>query len=150
MTLRKTFRAALAASLLVPAILAVQAAPAAGQPIQGGDTPGAGGLAPKPVTGEQVYKTVCQACHMADGMGGVGAATIPALANNPRLGVSVYPITVVLKGKGAMPWLSDSLTPAQIANVIGYVRTSFGNNFAKPVTEEEVKRMAAALGSPAE
>ncbi|MDB5445373.1 MAG: cytochrome c class, partial [Phenylobacterium sp.] len=53
--------------------------------VAGGDTSGGGGLAPNPVTGEQVYRVVCQACHMADAKGATGAATIPALAANPRL-----------------------------------------------------------------
>lgn len=107
------------------------------------DEPGGGGTkAPVPVTGEQVYRTVCQACHMADGKGATGAATIPALAGNPKLGVAAYPITIVLKGKGAMPWFSDLLTPKQIAAAVGYVRTNFGNAYAKPVTEAEVIAMA--------
>ncbi|MGC1301659.1 MAG: cytochrome c [Caulobacteraceae bacterium] len=113
-----------------------------------GDSPGGGGTkAPVPVTGEQVYRQVCQACHMADGRGGSGAAAIPALAGNPRLGVAAYPITIVLKGKGAMPWLGDILSPAQIANVVGYVRTHFGNAYPEPVTEAEVSRLAAAIAS---
>jgi mono/diheme cytochrome c family protein len=97
---------------------------------------------PPPVTGVQVYSQVCQACHMADGKGGTGAATIPALAGNPRLSVAAYPITMVLKGRGAMPWFDDMLTPAQIAAVVGYVRTHFGNAYAKPVTEADVAKLA--------
>jgi mono/diheme cytochrome c family protein len=108
------------------------------------DEPGAVTRSPPPVTGEQVYRQVCQACHMADGRGGTGAATIPALANNPRLGPAIYPITMVLKGRGAMPWFDDLLTPAQVANVVGYVRTHFGNNYPAPVTEAEVARVAGA------
>jgi mono/diheme cytochrome c family protein len=106
------------------------------------DEPGGGGTkAPVPVTGEEVYRTVCQACHMADGKGGSGAATIPALAGNPRLGVAAYPLTIVMRGKGAMPWFSDLLTPKQVAAVVGYVRVNFGNNYPKPVTEAEAKAM---------
>ncbi len=114
------------------------------------DEPGPGGTkAPVPVGGEQVYRTVCQACHMADGKGGSGAATIPALAGNPNLSEAGYPITVVLNGKGAMPWFSDLLSPRQIAAVVGYVRTHFGNRFAKPVTEAEVAGMAGPPPVPA-
>ena len=29
----------------------------------------------EPVSGEQVYRQICQACHMADGKGGSGAGT---------------------------------------------------------------------------
>lgn len=100
-----------------------------------------GGLAkppPPPVTGEQVYRQVCQSCHMADAKGGVGAAAIPGLASNPRLGVEAYPLYIVVNGKGAMPGFSDVLTPAQMANVTTYIRTHFGNRYRKPVTEADV------------
>jgi mono/diheme cytochrome c family protein len=76
---------------------------------------------------------------MADGKGGTGAGTIPALANNPRLGAAAYPVLLVVKGRGAMPGLTDLLGPAQIAGVATYVRTHFGNNFTKPVTVDDVK-----------
>ena len=95
------------------------------------------------ITGEQVFIQVCAACHMADAKGATGAATIPALANNPRLSVAGYPITVILFGRGGMPSLSDFLPPAQIANVVGYVRTHFGNNYTAPVTEADVKLIAS-------
>ena len=112
-----------------------------------GANPGAGGTkAHVPVTGAQVYQQVCQACHMANAQGGAGAGVIPALANNPRLGVAAYPISVVLAGRGAMPWLDDELTHAQIAEVVGYVRTHFGNNYPAPVPETEVNRMAKSMG----
>jgi mono/diheme cytochrome c family protein len=121
-------RAALAAALL----LAV-AAPALA------DEPGPGGTKPVvPVTGREVYTMVCQACHMADAKGGAGAAVIPALANNPRLAAPAYPIVLVSKGRGAMPWFNDTLSPAQMAAVVTYIRTNFGNNYPKPVTEADV------------
>ena len=134
MMLNSTIRATCAIALLLIATPAFS------------DEPGPGGTKPiAPVSGEQVYRTVCQACHMADGRGGTGAATIPALANNPRLAAAAYPIFIVAKGKGAMPWFSDTLSPAQMAGVITYVRTHFGNNFPKPVTEADVAKLA---GSP--
>jgi mono/diheme cytochrome c family protein len=137
MTVSQTLRAALAAGLI-----SVAALPAAAQTAQGGDTGGGVVRVPKPVTGAQVYQSVCQACHMQDGKGGSGAATIPALAKNPRLAAAAYPIMVVSKGKGAMPGFADLLSDAQMANVITYVRGNFGNSFTKPVTEAEVARMA--------
>jgi mono/diheme cytochrome c family protein len=123
------------------------AAPALSAPAPGasggGDNPGTVGVkAPVPVTGQQVYQAVCQACHMADAKGGTGAGTIPALAGNPKLLVAAYPITLVLRGRGAMPWFNDSLTPDQIAGVVGYIRTNFGNNYPAPVTAADVVRMS--------
>ena len=142
MTVSKILRAAFAAGLLAVAALPASTVPAAAQAVQGGDTGGGVVRAPKPVTGAQVYQSVCQACHMADAKGGAGAGTIPALANNPRLAAAAYPIVVVSKGKGAMPGFADMLSDAQMANVITYVRTNFGNSFAKPVTEADVAPIA--------
>jgi mono/diheme cytochrome c family protein len=127
-------RASLATSLVFAAGVLAATPALADEP--GGVTK----LAP-PVTGEQVYTQVCQACHMADAKGGGGAAMIPALANNPRLGAAAYPIIMVVKGRGAMPSLTDLLAPAQIANVVGYIRTHFGNNYPGPVTEADVLRI---------
>jgi mono/diheme cytochrome c family protein len=101
-----------------------------------------------PVTGEEVYQQICQSCHMANAMGGKGAATIPALAGNPHLANSDYIIITVAKGRGAMPWFDDVLAPAQIANVATYVRTHFGNSYGKPVTEAQVKALAGPKTSP--
>ena len=107
------------------------------------DEPGPGGTKPMiPKTGEEVYRFVCQACHMADAKGAVGAGTFPALANNPKLGTAAYAIYMVEKGKGGMPYFSDSLTPAQVADVINYVRTHFGNNYTDKVTAADVLPMA--------
>ena len=66
----------------VLAALALAITPALAQaPSGGGDIAGSATVkTPAPVTGEQVYVQVCQACHMADAKGGSGAATIPALA----------------------------------------------------------------------
>lgn len=92
-----------------------------------------------PAEGKKVYEQICQACHMADAKGGGGGA-IPALANNPRLADPKYPITILLKGRGGMPWFTDMLTPAQMAAVITYVRGHF-NDYADPVTEDDVKKL---------
>ena len=96
----------------------------------------------KPVTGEQVYGAVCQACHMAYAKGAVGAGTIPALASNPKLAGAAYPIMVVARGQGAMPGFAGSLSNAQMAEAVTYVRTHFGNSYAKPVTEADVAKLA--------
>jgi mono/diheme cytochrome c family protein len=114
-------------------------APGIAQKPGGGPNP-----APEPVSGQQIYRQICQACHMADGKGGVGAGMIPALANNPKLSGAAYPITVVVRGKGGMPPFSTILDAAQVAAVVTYVRTNFGNAYAKPVTEDDVKKLWVA------
>ena len=93
--------------------------------------------------GKQIYEQICQACHRADATGGGGAgAMIPALANNPRMADPKYPIVILLKGRGGMPWFTDMLTEAQMAAVVTYVRSHF-NNYPDPVSETEVKKLAA-------
>ena len=107
------------------------------------DEPGPGGSKPPtPKTGQEVYQMVCQTCHMADGKGAVGAAAFPSLASNPKMKTAAYPIVMVTKGRGGMPWFNDMLSPAQTAAVITYVRTNFGNNYPAPVTAEDVKRLS--------
>jgi mono/diheme cytochrome c family protein len=126
--------------LILIAMLA--AAPAMAQPPSGGDTAGsASNKTAAPVTGEQVYQQVCQACHMADAKGGKGAGQIPALAKNAKLEEPSYPVSMILQGRGAMPSLTDILKPAQIAAVVTYVRTHFGNHYKAVVTEADVKAM---------
>lgn len=95
--------------------------------------------------GETVYQDVCQACHMADAKGATGAGRITALAGNPNLEYPEYAISVVTGGKGPMPWFRGQLGDQQIADVIGYVRTHFGNNYKTRVTAAQI----AELGRPA-
>ena len=41
-----------------------------------------------------------------------------------------------------MPYFSDSLTPAQIADVTKYIRTHFGNDYKDAVTAADVEPFA--------
>jgi mono/diheme cytochrome c family protein len=128
---------------LLTAVILAAASPALAQ----GDAPsGSTASKPAPITGERIYKEICAACHMPDGKGGTGAATIPALASNPRLAAAVYPIVTVMIGKGVMPGFDGILTKVQIAQVVGYIRTNLGNAYPAPVTEADVLKIAA--GNP--
>ncbi len=89
-------------------------------------------------TGQTLYAESCQDCHMADGKGAAGAGRYPALAGNPKLEVSGYPLTVVLHGLDGMPPIGRMMSDAQVAAVVNYVRTHFGNNYSDPVTAEDV------------
>lgn len=100
---------------------------------------------PAEAPGAIVYREVCQACHMADAKGAVGAGRIASLAGNENLAYPEYPISVVTGGKGGMPWFRGALTDQQIADAITYVRTHFGNRYKTPVTAAQV----AELGAPA-
>ncbi|MET0363253.1 MAG: cytochrome c [Sphingobium sp.] len=113
------------------------------------DVSGGGSSAgPTAADGKQVYEEICQACHMADAKGGGSAgAQIPALAGNANLRDPKFIVTILLKGRGGMPWFTDMLSPAQMASVSTYVRGHF-NSYPEPVTEADVKAVAASLDAP--
>jgi mono/diheme cytochrome c family protein len=96
-------------------------------------------------TGEDLYTHICQGCHMPDAKGAIGAGAYPALASNPRLAAAIYPITVVLRGQRAMISLGESLDDQQVAAVLNYVRTHFGNRYKDVVTPAMVAARRAAL-----
>ncbi len=94
-------------------------------------------------SGAALYQHICQGCHQAGARGAVGAGAFPALAGNPKLAVSGYPVSMVLNGNGGMPWFNGQLSDAQVADVVNYVRTHFGNAYTDAVTPADV---AAARG----
>ena len=85
-------------------------------------------------TGEALYQHVCQGCHMPGGFGAAGAGRFPALAGDKRLAAAGYPVAMVLRGNGGMPWFNGMLDDEQIAAVVNYVRTHFGNDYKDAVT----------------
>jgi mono/diheme cytochrome c family protein len=89
--------------------------------------------------GAAIYAGVCAGCHMPDGRGAAGAGAYPALARDARLQSAGYPIAVVLHGQKAMPGFARTLSDQQIADVVGYVRTHFGNNDPDVPTAADVK-----------
>jgi cytochrome c6 len=94
--------------------------------------------------GKTLFAKNCAACHQASGKGIPGA--FPALAANSFvLGAPADVATVLLKGRGGMPDFSGSLDDAEIAQVLSYVRTSWGNG-AAPLSEAEVGAQRSALG----
>jgi mono/diheme cytochrome c family protein len=92
-------------------------------------------------TGETLYAGICQGCHMANAKGAAGAGRYPALANNPKLKASGYPVAMVLRGLNGMPAIGTMLSDAQVAQVVNYVRTHFGNNYTDAVKPEDVKAL---------
>ena len=107
---------------------------------------GGGRNAPLPLAdGKALYEHVCQSCHMADAKGAkLSPATYPALAGNAKLAVKAYPAIMVVNGLGAMPAFGSMLTDEQIASLVNYVRTHFGNSFADPLSAGEVKTLRPA------
>jgi mono/diheme cytochrome c family protein len=99
--------------------------------------------------GRQIYDHTCQGCHMANAGGADGGGRYPALMKNPALGSRKYMALTILMGRRNMPAFGAKyatgfggppviLTEAQIAAVINYVRTNFGNHYKDPITAAEV------------
>jgi mono/diheme cytochrome c family protein len=95
--------------------------------------------------GEQQYAGSCSGCHQARGTGLPGVAK--PLVNSPWvLGLPVRLIRIVLHGKEGemlMPPVGSSLTDEQLANVLTYVRRSWGNS-ASPIEPREVSEVRGA------
>jgi cytochrome c6 len=82
--------------------------------------------APALAAGPELFAENCSACHQLTGKGIEGA--FPALAGDPFVtGDPAKPVAVVLNGRGGMPTFRDSLDDAQIAAVLSYVRSAWGN-----------------------
>ena len=120
-------------SLVSPAALAQDAAHISSQPTL------SGGFKFAEQSGEELYANVCQGCHMPDGKGAIGAGTYPSIASNKALDASGYSLHVVVKGRRAMPPFGDMMNDDQIAAVVNYVRTHFGNAYKDAVAPEDVK-----------
>ena len=91
--------------------------------------------------GATLFRAICQGCHMADAKGAVGAGYYPALAGNQKLASATYPVLVVLKGRHGMPAFGDYMTDAQVAEVVNYVRSHFGNEYKDALTQLDVARL---------
>lgn len=113
-------------------------------------------VAKEPEGGEGVYKTVCASCHQADGKGMPGA--FPALAGSSWVTEDAEtPIRIVIKGLGGPIEVNgvafNSMMPPpaglddkKIAEVLTFVRSSFGNK-ASAVTVEQVAKVRAEIES---
>jgi mono/diheme cytochrome c family protein len=91
--------------------------------------------------GEAIYKGICQGCHMPDGKGAVGAGAYPALGGDKRLQSGAYPAMVIVRGQKAMPPFANNFSDQQVADVVNYIRTHFGNAYADKVGPETVKAL---------
>jgi mono/diheme cytochrome c family protein len=89
--------------------------------------------------GEAIYRSVCQGCHMPDGEGAVGAGAYPALGRNAKLEAAGYPVLLVVNGQKAMPPFAGLLDDDQVAAVVNYVRSHFGNDYKDAVSAADVK-----------
>ncbi len=105
--------------------------------------------------GKQLYAATCSVCHKATGVGMPG--TFPPLKGNPVVNNpdATEHIRTVLDGAhgaktiqgvkydGVMPPLGSGLSNEDIANLINYERSSWGNH-AKHTTPAQVAKVRAA------
>jgi len=91
------------------------------------------------MSGEELYNNVCRGCHMMDGKGATGAGSYPSLAANPNLEAASYPVTMVVQGHRGMPPFGGMMNDDQVAAVVNYLRTHFGNNYSDAVTGQDVR-----------
>jgi mono/diheme cytochrome c family protein len=103
--------------------------------------------------GKKVYVQYCLTCHQADG-GGVQRMNPPLIKTDYVLGDKKRLINIILKGfsedveingqyySNTMP-AHDFLKDDEIANVLTYVRNSFGNK-GTAITTAEVTKLRVA------
>lgn len=115
-------------------------------------------LQPSPLPGEKVYKKYCISCHQADG-GGVPNLNPPLIKTSYVLGDKEKLIGIILNGLNKNIEIEDEifsnpmpplniLKDKEIADVLTYVRNSFGNK-APAVTTAEVKAVRSKTGQAA-
>jgi mono/diheme cytochrome c family protein len=108
------------------------------------------------LNGEQIYDHICLGCHMPEGQGAVGAGFYPKLAGDKNFVSWTFVALTVLDGRNGMPPFGfpvgagmnsgpAHLSDAQIAQVVNYVRSHFGNRYKAEVTAAQI----AALPHPA-
>ena len=87
--------------------------------------------------GQMLYVEYCAECHQTDGTG--WSTLYPRLAGNPV--VTLHDpepiIKTVLYGQGSMMPFREKLNSQQVAEILTYVRSSWGND-ALPVSRRQV------------
>jgi mono/diheme cytochrome c family protein/glucose/arabinose dehydrogenase len=103
--------------------------------------------------GREVYKSLCVACHQADGRGAEKLGK-PLAGSGLTLEAAGIPVRVLISGKegavGLMPPLGGALSDEQIAAVLTYVRREWGNA-GTPIdaaTVAEVRKATAGRARP--
>jgi len=88
--------------------------------------------------GADLFNNVCAACHQPDAKGAIGAAAYPPLAEDTKLASTDFLLAVLLDGLRGMPPVGSMMSDEQVADVVNYVRTHFGNSYGGAVSAAEV------------
>jgi cytochrome c-L len=76
--------------------------------------------------GKRLYTSFCQACHLPNGSGGMGASLIAETHVYPQVKTDVGLFDVVFGGaSGAMQPFSKRLTQDEILKIMAYVRSAY-------------------------
>ena len=94
--------------------------------------------------GEALYNDNCAACHQKAGQGIPGAFP-PLKADKVALGDPKPLAFLMMTGRGGMPAFKDSLSDAEMASLMTYVRQAWGNK-AKPLAASDFAK--ARTGPP--
>jgi mono/diheme cytochrome c family protein len=88
--------------------------------------------------GAALFASVCAGCHQPDARGATGAADYPALTENKAVASADYLERLLLGGQRGMPPVGQMMSDQQIADVINYLRTHFGNAYDDVVSAADV------------
>jgi mono/diheme cytochrome c family protein len=88
--------------------------------------------------GAELFRNVCAACHQPDAKGAVGAGAYPPLADDKNLASTDFMLAVLLGGLRDMPPVGGMMSDAQVADVVNYLRTHFGNAYPGAVSAADV------------
>lgn len=105
--------------------------------------------------GAGIYLSFCARCHRADGTGESGK--VPALAGNSLVMAAdtTSIMRIVIEGSKSpttseqpkpqkMPAFNDQLTTTEIAQVVSFIRNTWGNH-AAPVSDRDVHRLRSEI-----
>jgi mono/diheme cytochrome c family protein len=98
--------------------------------------------------GADLFRNVCAACHQPDAKGAVGAGAYPPLTADKKLVSTEFMLTVLFRGLKGMPPVGDMMSDAQVADVVNYVRTHFGNAYPGAVSAADVSSARRRVTSP--
>jgi mono/diheme cytochrome c family protein len=88
--------------------------------------------------GADLFQNVCAGCHQPDAKGAAGAGAYPPLAEDKNLVSTDFMLTVLLRGLRDMPPIGEMMSDVQVADVVNYVRTHFGNAYPGALSAEDV------------
>ena len=98
--------------------------------------------------GAELFRNICAGCHQPDAKGAVGAGAYPSLVADKKLVSSNFMLAVLLDGLKGMPPVGDMMSDAQVADVINYVRTHFGNAYPDAISAPDVSAARPRTSPP--